>query len=106
MYSAVSHDAGSEALSDNATAHTGIHAKDPTSDGYGTGFALFALRQADVSAADPRVQRAVHWLKTNQRESGRWFARSLVGRKANLISNSGTAWAVMALAACNEIKMP
>jgi squalene-hopene/tetraprenyl-beta-curcumene cyclase len=91
-------------LGDGKTA--GVHAKDAPSDGYGTGFALFALRQADVPAADPRLQRAVRWLKTNQRESGRWFTRSLVGRKANLISNSGTAWAVMALAACNEIKTP
>ncbi len=57
-----------------------------------------------MSTDEPRLQRALHWLKTNQCESGRWFTRSLVGRKANPISNSGTAWAVMALAACDEIK--
>jgi squalene-hopene/tetraprenyl-beta-curcumene cyclase len=69
-----------------------------------TGFALFALRSAGVPSDDARVQRGVRWLNTNQRESGRWFTRSLVGRKANLISNSGTAWCVLALDACGEVK--
>jgi squalene-hopene/tetraprenyl-beta-curcumene cyclase len=90
-------------LGDNEKARTGTHATNAPSDGYGTGFAIFALRIAGVEASDARLQRGIRWLKSNQRESGRWFTRSLVGRKANLISNSGTAWAVMALDACGEI---
>ena len=40
------------------------------------------------------------WLEGNQRESGRWFTRSLNDDKAHYIANAGTGFAVMALAAC------
>jgi len=93
-------------LTDSEKARTGIHAASASSDGYGTGFAVFALRKAGVAPDDPRLQRAIRWLKANQRESGRWFTHSLVGRRANLISNSATAWAVMALDACGEVLPP
>jgi squalene-hopene/tetraprenyl-beta-curcumene cyclase len=75
---------------------------DPTapSDGYGTGFVVFVLRQAGVPAADPAVARGVAWLEANQRESGRWFTRSLSTDNAHYISNAGTAFAVMAIKAC------
>lgn len=77
------------------------------SDGYGTGFVLFALRQAGVPAEDKRLRRAVAWLKTNQRGSGRWFTPSLNDyTKQNLPSNSGTAFAVLALEACGELAPP
>jgi squalene-hopene/tetraprenyl-beta-curcumene cyclase len=69
------------------------------SDGYGTGFVVFVLRQAGVPAADPAVARGVVWLEANQRESGRWFTRSLSTDKAHYISNAGTAFAVMAIKA-------
>lgn len=72
------------------------------SDGYATGLAVFVLRQAGVSHDDPAVRRGVAWLKANQRESGRWFTRSLSNDKAHYITNAGTAFAVMALAACGE----
>ena len=47
------------------------------SDGYGTGFVLYALRRAEVSSSDDVVRHGVTWLKSNQRESGRWYTRSL-----------------------------
>ncbi len=76
------------------------------SDGYATGFAVYVLRLAGVEAKDPALQNAVKWLKNNQRESGRWFTRSLqVDRKngnAHLITNAGSAFCVLALAACGE----
>jgi squalene-hopene/tetraprenyl-beta-curcumene cyclase len=72
------------------------------SDGYGTGYAVFVLRQAGVSADDPAVKKGVAWLKANQRESGRWFTRSLNNDKAHYITNAGTAFAVLALDACGE----
>ncbi|MBX3437938.1 MAG: squalene--hopene cyclase, partial [Planctomycetaceae bacterium] len=71
-----------------------------TSDGYGTGFVVFVLRQAGVPADDPAIERGIGWLKTHQRESGRWFTRSLFKDSKHFISHAGTAFAVMAIAAC------
>jgi squalene-hopene/tetraprenyl-beta-curcumene cyclase len=73
-----------------------------SSDGYGTGFALFVLRQAGVPAEDPHVRQGIVWLKTQQRASGRWFTRSMWKDSHHYISHTGTAYAVMALAACGE----
>jgi squalene-hopene/tetraprenyl-beta-curcumene cyclase len=70
------------------------------SDGYGTGFVVYVLRQAGMSATHAAIARAVEWLKTNQRESGRWFTRSLSQDTYHFISHAGTAYAVMALKAC------
>jgi squalene-hopene/tetraprenyl-beta-curcumene cyclase len=70
------------------------------SDGYATGFTVFVLRQAGVPTDDPAVANGVAWLKANQRESGRWYTRSLNNDKEHYIANAGTAFAVMALAAC------
>ena len=75
-----------------------------TSDGYATGFVIYVLRQAGVPADDARIQKGIHWLKTNQRESGRWFTRSQFKDSRHYISHAGTAFAVMALASCDELK--
>ena len=73
-----------------------------TSDGYGTGFSVYVLRTAGgVPAEDGRIQRAVAWLKSNQRASGGWYARSPKNNDA-LSSYVGTAYAVMALKACGD----
>jgi squalene-hopene/tetraprenyl-beta-curcumene cyclase len=72
------------------------------SDGYGTGLVVYVLRQAGVSAQDEVVRRGVGWLSKNQRESGRWFTRSLNTDGAHYITNAGTAFAVLALSACAE----
>jgi len=42
----------------------------------------------------------VKWLSTNQRESGRWFTRSLNGVKQHFISDTATVFAVLALKSC------
>lgn len=89
-------------LADDEQAQTGKFADKRPSDGYGTGFAIFALRNAGVAANDPAPAKGIAWLKANQRESGRWFQPSFAGRPNNLISNSATAWAVLALASCGE----
>ncbi|MEX0714797.1 MAG: prenyltransferase/squalene oxidase repeat-containing protein [Pirellulales bacterium] len=70
------------------------------SDGYGTGFVIYVLRRAGVPASDPRIEQGLAWLKANQRASGRWFTRSLHADNKHFISHAGTAFAVMALAAC------
>jgi squalene-hopene/tetraprenyl-beta-curcumene cyclase len=73
--------------------------QDPkTSDGYGTGFVIFVLRRAGVPADDPAVQKGIVWLKGNQRESGRWFTRSLNRDNKHYLTHTGTAFALMALA--------
>ena len=47
-----------------------------TSDGYGTGFAVYVLRMAGLPAEHPQIRKGVDWLKTHQRASGRWYTRS------------------------------
>jgi len=73
-----------------------------TSDGYATGFAVFALRCAGVEVNDHRITKGVAWLKANQRASGRWYTRSLNRDNHHFISHAGSAFAVMALAAGEE----
>ena len=57
-----------------------------------------------VPASDPRLVRGVEWLKAHQRQSGRWFTRSLFCDRAHYISNAGTSFAVMALAECDALE--
>lgn len=73
-----------------------------SSDGYGTGFVIYVLRCAGVPAQDPRIQKAIAWLKTHQRASGRWFTRSMKQDSKHYITHSGTAYAILALALCGE----
>jgi squalene-hopene/tetraprenyl-beta-curcumene cyclase len=75
--------------------------QDPkTSDGYGTGFVVYVARQSGVAASDGRLRKGVDWLKTHQRESGRWFTRSLNKDGKHFLSHAGTAFALLALHAC------
>lgn len=75
-----------------------------SSDGYGTGFVIYILRRSGLAADDPRIQRGIEWLKSHQRESGRWFTRSLHADSMHYITHAGTAFAVMALQECDETK--
>ena len=75
-----------------------------TSDGYATGFTIYVLRRASVPASDPALQKGVAWIKSNQRESGRWFTRSLFKDDTHYLTHVGSAFAVMALAECGELK--
>ena len=60
------------------------------------------LRGAGVPVNEPPIARGVAWLKSHQRESGRWFTRSLNKDNEHFISHAGSAYAVMALVACGE----
>ncbi len=73
-----------------------------SSDGYGTGFVIYVLRRSGMAATEEPLQRGVQWLKTHQRESGRWFTRSLVHDDEHFLTHAGTAMAVMALGECEE----
>jgi squalene-hopene/tetraprenyl-beta-curcumene cyclase len=79
---------------------------DGPSDGYGTGLAVYVLRQAGVPASDARLQKAVAWLTAHQRESGRWFTRSLNNDRDHYITHTGTALAILALSACPPAESP
>lgn len=74
-----------------------------TSDGYGTGFTIYVLRRAGVPANDSALQKGVAWLTSNQRESGRWFSRSLNRDSKHFLTHAGSAFAIMALAACDKL---
>lgn len=76
---------------------------EPASDGHMTGYAIVVLREAGVLAGDARIQRGLAWLKSNQRESGRWWTRSLNTDKAHYITYSGTAFPLLALAMCDQL---
>jgi squalene-hopene/tetraprenyl-beta-curcumene cyclase len=75
--------------------------KQAPSDGYATGLILYVLLQTGDAATKEPIRRGVHWLKANQRVSGRWFTHSLNWDEGNVISNAGTAYAVLALRACD-----
>jgi squalene-hopene/tetraprenyl-beta-curcumene cyclase len=74
---------------------------------YGTWSVLCALQAAGVAAHDPRIRRAVKWLKAAQNEDGGWGedCRSYVepawiGRGESTASQ--TAWALIALHTAGE----
>lgn len=78
--------------------------QNPSSDGYQTGLAVVVLRDAGVAADDPQIKKAVKWLLSHQRESGRWWTRSLnTMSRFHFISYSGTAYSALALAKCGAL---
>ena len=77
----------------------------PASDGHMTGLALVVLRSAGLPKDDSRIQQGVAWLKANQRQSGRWWTRSLNTDTQHFITYSGTAFPLLALALCDEIPL-
>ena len=62
----------------------------------------YVLLQSGAKPDDPAIASAVKWLKANQRESGRWYTRSLNNDKAHYITNAGTAFCVLALNEAGE----
>jgi squalene-hopene/tetraprenyl-beta-curcumene cyclase len=72
------------------------------SDPYMTAFAIILLRGEGVSKTDPRIQKAVQWLKSEQRESGRWWMNTMLKETYYYITYIATAKALTALAACDE----
>jgi squalene-hopene/tetraprenyl-beta-curcumene cyclase len=69
-----------------------------------TAFAIVLLREAGVPATDLRIQKGIHWLKQNQRESGRWWMKSLFRDTYHYSTYISTAQALRALALCGEIQ--
>jgi ankyrin repeat protein len=79
------------------------------SDAYATGQALYALHEAGVSTSGEAYRRGVEFLLRTQLEDGSWHVKSRAAKfqpyfqsgfshdHDQWISNSGTAWATMAL---------
>ena len=78
-------------------------AADPASDAYMTAFAIVLLRESGVPTSDPRIQKGVAWLKSNQRVSGRWWMKSLYKDTYHFITYISTVQALRALALCGEV---
>lgn len=69
----------------------------PPSDAHMTGLVLIALLDAGVAHDDGRIQNGIAWLQKNQRESGRWWTRSLNTNTYHFITFSSTLYALVAL---------
>jgi len=77
--------------------------KNPPSDGHMTGLCALVLLEAGVPADHPRIRQATDWLLKNQRESGRWWTRSLNTDKYHFITYSGTMYPLLALAKAGRL---
>ena len=75
----------------------------PESDAYMTALAIILMRESGVPASDSRLQRAVAWLKKEQRVSGRWWMHSLYRGNYHYITYIATCQALKALAMCDEL---
>lgn len=71
------------------------------SDGYATGLAVMVLVQS--KGASDATRKGVAWLLKEQKDSGRWFVRSLNNDKAHFITHAGTAYAVLGLHAAGAL---
>jgi squalene-hopene/tetraprenyl-beta-curcumene cyclase len=72
------------------------------SDAYGTAFAVFVLQRSGVSAQNAAIEKGIDWLKGNQRQSGRWFSRSLYKDSTHYLSHAASAMAVMAIQSADQ----
>jgi len=82
-------------------------ADDPGSDAYMTALAIVLLREAGVPTSDKQIQQGIAWLKSNQRQSGRWWVESLTFPGANrrhFTTYIATAQALRALSLCGELE--
>lgn len=75
----------------------------PESDPYMTALAICLLRESGTPSSDPRIQRGVEWLKSQQRESGRWWMHSLYRGNYHFSTYIATSKAMQALALCDQI---
>ncbi len=75
----------------------------PASDGHQTGLAIMLLRESGTPADHPAIRAGIKWIKSNQRESGRWWTRSLNTDGPHFITYSGTFYPLRALQLCGEL---
>lgn len=75
----------------------------PESDAYMTALAVVMMRQNNIPVKDERIQRAITWLKKEQRVSGRWWMYSLYRGNYYYITYIATCQALKALSLCGEL---
>lgn len=80
-----------------------VELTNPPSDGHQTGLAIIVLRESGIPASDPRLQKGISWIKSNQRTSGRWWTKSLNTDSWHFITYSGTAFPILALSHCDAL---
>ena len=78
----------------------------PSSDAYMTALAVILLRQADVPSSDPRITRALDWLRREQRQTGRWWMHSLYRGNYHYTTYIATAQALKAFSLCDALPRP
>ena len=78
----------------------------PQSDGHQTGLVTYVLQKSGLTKENPAITQGLDWLLANQRESGRWWTRSLNTDKFHFITYSGTCYPLMALAEAGRIQLP
>jgi squalene-hopene/tetraprenyl-beta-curcumene cyclase len=80
---------------------------DASSDGYGTGLMVVALRESGVKSAQPQIDKqiakAMAWLEHNQDAAGGWLATSMNKKRdpasdaGRFMTDAATAYSVLAL---------
>ncbi|MFN9915634.1 MAG: hypothetical protein ACK53L_23790, partial [Pirellulaceae bacterium] len=74
----------------------------PASDAYLTSFAIVLLIENGRPLSDPQLQRGLAWLRSEQRQSGRWWMHSLYRVNYHFTTYLATAQAMRALARGGE----
>ncbi len=75
------------------------------SDAYSTGLVVYAMLEAGVSKKDARLQKAIAWLRSQQRADGSWPSDPMGSRQPfnlNIVRDAGSAYAMLALNAAGE----
>ena len=79
---------------------------DEEANAFGTGMAIYALRQAQLPADHAALQKAVGWLVKSQDEDGSWpvpgTKKKAKGRVVETATYWGTCWATLGLLATLE----
>lgn len=73
-------------------------AQDNHSDAYATAFVAHVLIEYGMARSTAPIARAIDWLKSQQRASGRWFTRSPRRDRSHFISHAATNFALVVLA--------
>jgi squalene-hopene/tetraprenyl-beta-curcumene cyclase len=93
---------GHKASGKGAWESRGVFPEGLVSDGYATGLVVLALKRAGLAADDPKLQKAVVWLVTQQKE-GAWPANYLNRPRdpqdniGKFMRDAATAFAILAL---------
>ncbi len=77
----------------------------PASDGHQTGLSAYVLMKSGLPKDHPAIKQAIQWLLKNQRQSGRWWTRSLNTDKYHFITYSGTCYPLLALAEAGKLPL-